>query len=118
MGPAARRSYRKSRLALPGSSWSFGIRQTNGALAWAGVAENFQPGFDVSGSEAPLLRPGVPGKPPRGAHLATKPAIASRQHRGTSSTCNPLRHQGLGNDDRMSEKCLSAHPLSASDEQK
>jgi hypothetical protein len=62
-GPSSRRSYHKFRLALPGSSWSFGIRQTNGALAWAGVAENFLPGFDVSGIEAPLLRPGSLGSP-------------------------------------------------------
>ena len=65
-GPSTR-SYHKPRLALPGSSWSFEIRQTNGALVWAGVAENFQPGlmsqalrlrfFDRGPWKAPTRRP-------------------------------------------------------------
>jgi len=62
-------------LVLPlGSSWSLlsGSDKAKGALALVGVAENFQPGFDVSGIEAPLVGQGSPARPPRGPHLAAK----------------------------------------------
>jgi len=69
-------------LAFPGSCWSFGISQSNGALL-VGVAENFQPGFDVSGNEAPVFLTRVPGCP----HA---PPTSSRMDGSQSST---LRHR-------------------------
>lgn len=70
------------RLAFPGSCWSFGISQSNGALL-VGVAENFQPGFDVSGNEAPVFLTRVPGCP----HA---PPTSPRMDDSQSST---LRHR-------------------------
>jgi len=83
-------------LALLESSWSFESDRQTGHWPVVGVAENFQPGFDVSGNEAPVHPAGVPWKPPRLPHLAAECAIPSRQHRGTGSTGNPLATSGAG----------------------